>query len=91
MPGNTYIQALCGFNGWHLEWRITGASVDAYTHLRACYPGASTKPFELKKHDHISEGEHRDLLMLEDVIDAFRCFHRGEDRPPQLEWRELDI
>jgi hypothetical protein len=90
VPGNTYIQCLCGFNGWHLEWRITGEHSDAYVHMRACYHGLSCKPFELKKHDHISEGQHRDLLHGEDVLDAFRSFHSGGGLPVWLEWRNLN-
>ena len=93
LPGNTYIQCLRGFNGWHLEWRISDLSFgeSAYIHMRACYPGASKKPFELKKYDCMNQGEHRDLLNLEDVIDAFRSFHRAEGPPAWLEWRDLEI
>jgi hypothetical protein len=59
-PDNTYIQTLHGFNGYHLEWRITGpAEPGGYTHYRAGYPGGSVKAFELKKHNHINPGEHR--------------------------------
>ena len=88
-PGNTYIQTLHGFNGYHLEWRITSGAT--YTHYRACYPGASPKLIELKKHDTVNSGEHRDLLHLEDVIDSFRVFYRGEGMPALLEWRVIDI
>jgi len=28
LPGNTYVQTIRGFNGWHLEWRITGANLE---------------------------------------------------------------
>ncbi len=88
-PGCTYIQALHGFNGYHLEWRITNAAT--YTHYRACYPGASPKLIELKKHDNVNSGEHRDLLHLEDVIDSFRAFYRGDGMPAFCEWRILNI
>lgn len=88
-PGNTYIQTLHGFNGYHLEWRITSGAT--YTHYRACYPGASRKLIELKKHDTVNPGEHRDLLHLEDVIDSFRAFYRGEGMPALLLWRVIDI
>jgi len=88
-PGDTYIQTLHGFNGYHLEWRVTNGPT--YTHYRACYPGASSKFFELKKHDYMNSGEHRDLLHLEDVIDSFRAFYRGEAMPAFFEWRILNI
>ena len=88
-PGYNYIQALHGFNGYHLERRITTSA--NYTHYRACYPGASPKLIELKKHDNINSGEHRDLLHLEDVIDAFRAFYYADGMPALLEWRILDI
>lgn len=93
LPSNTYVQALRGFNGWHLEWRISDPSLgaSAYIHLRACHPGGSQKPFELKKHDCMSCGEYRDLMHLEDVIGSFRAFHQGDGLPPWLEWRDLDI
>lgn len=89
-PGNSYIQCLHGFNGYHLEWRITNPS-GSYVHYRACYPGGSKKSFELKKHDFVSEGQHRDLLNLEDVIDAFHAFHSRQGLPGFLKWRELDL
>lgn len=85
-----YVQCLRGFNGWHLEWRMCH-SPGSYVHYRASYPGGSRKPFELKKHDSISDGQHRDLLQLEDVIAAFRSFHQGSGLPDFLEWREMAI
>jgi hypothetical protein len=88
--GNNFIQCLRGFNGYHLEWRITNPSGN-YVHYRACYLGGSKKSFELKKHNHVSDGQHRDLLNLDDVLDAFRAFHRGEGLPGFLKWRKLYI
>lgn len=90
LPGNTYIQCLRGFNGHHLEWRVTDPSGD-YAHFRACYPGGSAKAIELKKHDFVSDGEFRDLLHLEDVLDAFRAFHQDEGLPGFLKWRRMGI
>ena len=90
IPGNSYIQCLHGFNGYHLEWRITNPS-GSYAHYRASYPGGSKKSFELKKHDFINEGQHRDLLNLEDVVDAFRSFHNRQGLPGYLNWRHLDL
>ena len=91
IPGPTYIQTLRGFQGFHLEWRITGAHPDQYIHLRACVIGGSKKSIELKKHDLMNSGEHRDLITLPDVIDAFRAFHRGQNPPVWLEWREIEV
>jgi hypothetical protein len=88
--GNNFVQCLCGFNGWHLEWRITDPSGN-YVHYRACYPGGSKKPFELKKHNHVNDGQHRDLLNLADVVYTFRSFHQGQGLSPWLKWRVLDI
>lgn len=91
-PGFSYIQTLHGFNGYHLEWRESQPGEQkSYSHFRASYPGASSKIFELKKHDNMNSGEYRDLLRLEDVIDAFGAFYRGEGMPAWLEWRTLDI
>lgn len=87
---NSYIQCLHGFNGYHLEWRITHFP-GSYTHYRACYPKGSKKSFELKKHDFVSDGQHRDLLNLEDVIDAFQSFHNRQGLPICLKWRVLDL
>lgn len=91
LPYNTYVQCLHGFNGWHLEWRLSGSSLDSYIHLRAAYREGWKKPFELKKSDHVSPGEHRDLLAFEDVLDAFRAFHQGRGPTKSLEWREFDV
>ena len=85
-----YIQTLHGFNGYHLEWRV-GGDPENYLHLRASYPGASEKEMELKKSDHVSAGEHRDLIQLDDVVEAFRIFHQNGDPPGWMEWRELDV
>ena len=91
LPGHTFMQTLRGRNGYHLECRLTGASLEQYVHFRASYPGGSTKANKLVKNDFISQGEHRDLLCLEDVLDAFRAFHRGEGMPGWLEWRDWGI
>ena len=91
-PGVNYIQALHGFNGYHLEWRVTQpGNIKKYIHYRASYPGASPKAMELKKHNHISAGQHRDLLLLEDVLDGFTAFYNGEEMPAHLHWRQLSI
>lgn len=90
VPGNSYVQCLRGFNGWHLEWRVTKPSGD-YDHYRACYPGGSRKPYELKKHDRVSDGQHRDLLQLDEVLTAFRSFHQDRGLPGSLKWRKFDI
>ena len=86
----SYVQTLRGFNGWHLEWRVT-TSPTQYVHLRAAYPGSSEKQVELKKHDFVSDGEHRDLMNEDEVIDAFRAFHNGGGPLGWLVWRELAI
>ena len=91
LPGNTFTQTLQGRNGYHLECRLTGGSPEQYIHLRASYPGGSTEANKLVKHDFTSPGEHRDLLCLEDVLDAFRAFHGGEGLPGWLEWRDMGI
>jgi len=91
LPSNTYVQCLHGFNGWHLEWRLGGSTLDSYIHLRAGYREGSKKRFELKKSDFVSSGQHRDLLQLEDVLGAFRAFHQGEGPIKSLEWRAFDI
>ena len=91
-PGYTYIQTLRGFNGSHLEWRITSADGQgSYAHYRASYFGGSPKIIELKKHDYVNSGEYRDLLHVEDVIDAFRAFYGGNGMPAWLEWRILGV
>jgi hypothetical protein len=91
-PENSYVQTLCGFNGYHLEWRVPSATApDGYIHYRAGYPGGSSKPFELKKHDCVNAGEHRDLIQLADVVEAFRAFHHGDGLPALFDWRPLDI
>ena len=75
--------------GYHLEWR-NSLSLKDYSHFRASYPGASKKETELKKHDFVNSGEHRDLIQLADVIDAFRAFYRGDGMPGFFEWRIFD-
>ena len=89
-PGSTYIQCMRGFNGWHLEARITWEDFKEYTHLRACYPAVLSKSEALKKHDFVSDGKFCDLLKQEDVIAAFRAFYSGET-VATLMWRRIDV
>lgn len=88
-----YIQVLRGYNGYHLERRITnGTGSGGYAHYRASYPGGSSEVVELRKHDgYGNPGEHRDLLQIDDVLDAFRAFYRGDSVSASLDWRILDI
>jgi hypothetical protein len=88
-PGKAYIQCMRGFNGWHLQTRLS-MGLNDYTHRRACCPGVSKKSFELKKHDFVSPGQFCDLLIIEDVIAAFRAFHMGKIMP-SLIWRPIDV
>lgn len=87
-PCGSYIQTLRGFNGYHLERRLIDGG--GYVHLRACYPGGSSKPERLVKLAGGNSGELRDLLALEDVVDAFRDFYRDAIEVT-LGWRPLDI
>ena len=49
------------------------------------------KEVELKKHDAVGGGQHRDLACLEDAMDAFRAFFLGESPPGWLHWSVLDL
>lgn len=90
--GYSYVQTLRGFNGYHLEWRVMNdTATDDYIHYRASNPGGSRKSVELKKHDHVSPGEQRDLIRWADVVEAFRAFYQGEGLPTHLEWRPIDV
>lgn len=90
-PRRGFVQALHGFNGYHLEWN-EGSSGSPGPHqlLRGAYPGGSTKSIELKKNDRISAGEYRDLLPIEEVIDVFLAFYRSKGKPEWLTWRPID-
>ena len=84
-PSRGFVQALHGFNGYHLEWH------EGYQHWRGSYPGGSSKRFELKKHDHVNQGEYRDLLPVEEVIESFQAFYRSTEKPGWLDWRSIEI
>ena len=87
-----YVQALRGFNGYHLEWHEAAPGITgSFQQYRAGYLGGSEKSFELKKHDHLSQGEFRDLLPVEEVVDAFRAFYNRAGRPGWLDWRPIDV
>lgn len=90
LPGNSYVQCLRGFNGWHLEWRTT-EQPGKYTHYRASRPSGSKKSFELKNYSAVSQGQHRDLLDFDDVLLAFRFFHQNRSLPTSLKWRKINI
>lgn len=92
LPCGTYIQAMRGFKGFHLERRLTGSDYHGgYVHLRACYPKGSPEREALWKLDGGNAGQHRDLLLPDDVVDAFRDFYRGADGCGWLEWRPLEL
>lgn len=38
-PDGSYIQTLHGCNGYHAEWRVSGAGDKGHIHWRASYPG----------------------------------------------------
>lgn len=88
---NTYVQALRGHNGFHLEWRITGETPDDLIHYRASDPDGSTEPALLRKDDGVNEGERRDLLELDQVTHVFRAFFDGKAPPRTPSWRVLDV
>jgi len=90
IPRRGYVQVLRGFNGYHVEWREgRRGNPGNCQHWRGAFPGGSTKPFELKKHDHISAGEHRDLLPIEEVLECFSAFYRSAEKPDWLTWRTI--
>ena len=91
-PDSNYVQALRGFNGYHLEWHEAGASVPRlFQQFRASYFGGSSKGFELKKHDVTNQGEHKDLMPLDEVIDAFRAFYSAAGKPGWIDWRPIYV
>lgn len=86
-----YVQTLRGINGFHLEWRITGDDVDEFLHYRAANPGGTCDLVRLRKHDAWNDGQLRDLLVLDQVIEAFRCFFDRKAPPQSLHWRTIDV
>lgn len=87
-----FVQTLHGFNGYHLEWHESISNRDGYyQQFRASYPGGSIKSFELKKHDSVSPGNHRDLLPVEEVIEAFHSFYTTGGKPDWMNWRLIDV
>ena len=89
VPGYTYIQAWREAKGFCLEWRITNSSDGSYTHCRAGYFGKHSESAELAtKTDY----EDRDVISLEDTLDAFYSFYGNcNNMPGWLEWVKLDI
>ncbi len=92
-PGNNYVQALHGLNGWHLEWRVTNPrNVRRYRHYRAANLTGSNRKRLLRKSDKfVSRGLERDLLDTEDVVQCFLAFLWLEARPKCFTWRRLNI
>tara|TARA_R110000850_G_scaffold191413_1_gene318326 strand:+ start:68 stop:589 length:522 start_codon:yes stop_codon:yes gene_type:complete len=84
-PSRGFVQALHGFNGCHLEWH------EGNQHWRGAYPGGSSKRFELKKHDCVNQGEYRDLLPVEEVVESFLALYRSTEKPAWLDWRSIEI
>ena len=91
-PDSNYVQALRGFNGYHLEWHEAKIGEPClFQQYRASYHGGSSKSFELKKSDQTSQGEHKDLMPLDEVIDAFSAFYSAAGKPGWLDWRPIDV
>lgn len=92
-PGNNYVQALHGLNGWHLEWRVTNPhNIRRYRHYRAANViGSNRKRLFRKSDKFVSRGLERDLLDTEDVVQCFLAFLSLEARPKCFKWRRLNI
>lgn len=92
-PGNNYVQALHGLNGWHLEWRVTNPrNFRRYRHYRAANMIGSNRKILLRKSDKfVSRGLERDLLDTEDVVQCFLAFLWLEARPKCFKWRRLNL
>ncbi len=88
---NNFVQVLCGLNGYHLEWRITGDDLDEYIHYRGTNPRGLSFSQSLEKWDGCNDGQQRDLLSLGSVMDAFRAFFERKAPPTSLRWRVLDL
>lgn len=88
----SYVQTLCGLNGYHLERRITDGGADgSYLHLRGSYPGGSQEPDALRVVQYVNDGEQRDILYCDDVVDAFREFCQASQAPGWLDWRPIEV
>lgn len=85
------MQVLRGLNGHHLEWRITGDSLNDSIHWRAANPRSSSSRAFLEKHDGGNDGQQRDLLALVPVMETFRAFFDRKAPPAHLLWRVLDL
>jgi hypothetical protein len=87
----SYVQTLRGEAGYHLERRLTVGVGALYAHLRASYPGGSTLDAPLKAASYVNDGEARDILLCDDVVDAFREFYNGAYRDGWLDWRPIEL
>lgn len=82
----SYIQTLCGVNGYHVECHDAGAPQGL--NLRASYPGGSAEPQKLRTLTYSNDGQARDLLQLEDVVEAFSGYYQGSNLT-WLAWRDF--
>lgn len=89
----SYVQALHGLNGWHLEWRECAVRRPrAYRHYRAAnILGMERKRLLRKSDKFVSRGLECDLLNAEDVQQLFSAFLRTGVRPKSFRWRRLKI
>lgn len=91
-PNGSYIQSLRGTNGMIVERRLIGPDkAGGYIHLRGCHRGGLPRRTRLTKIYGGERGQQRDLLQVDDVVDAFRLFYCHPDRAGRLDWRPLNL
>jgi hypothetical protein len=90
-PDGDYVQAMCGVNGIHVEWRtFYDGDWNRFRHTKAGRPALPRQDVRCQLPVHSVLGYDNELLGRRDARAIFLAFRRHEDRPTQYLWRPMD-
>jgi hypothetical protein len=83
-----YVQAMCGVNGFHVEWRVwQDVAADQYEHYKAGFHEPPGTKESCTKAKHSVPGYSNELLRRADAKALFLEFYESKPMPPQYAWR----
>jgi hypothetical protein len=85
-----YVQAMCGVNGLHVEWRhFHDGDWKKYDHFKAGYPETSERKERCQKAVYNVPGFANELLTRGDATTIFLTFIGSRAKPAQFHWRRM--
>jgi tetratricopeptide (TPR) repeat protein len=87
-----YVQAMCGVNGFHVEWCLwQDVAAKRYEQYKAGFHEPPGTKESCTKAKYSVPGYSNELLRRPDAKAIFLAFYRSEPRPGQYEWRLMKL